>query len=70
MKRNSIDVSLSSSRALHFFLGIRCRDVVFPVEGRACQKSRAPLILVLSVETLKEALDFEPKILAQHCGFA
>ena len=29
-----------------------------------------PLKSALSVETLKKLLDFEPKMLAQHCGFA
>ena len=31
---------------------------------------RLPLKSPLSVETLTKLLDFEPKMLAQHCGFA
>ena len=48
--------------------------------GRACQNLKRfgtndfsnglPLKSALSVETLKKLLDFEPKMLAQHCGFA
>ena len=46
--------------------------------GRACQNLkrfgtndwRTGYPSPLSVETLKKLLDFEPKMLAQHCGFA
>ena len=43
---------------------------IFQLKVELVKNLALPLILVLSVETLKEALDFEPKILAQHCGFA
>ena len=70
MKRNSIDVSLSSSRAHHFFWNTIQGCCIFQLKVELVKNLALPLILVLSVETLKEALDFEPKILAQHCGFA
>ena len=58
MKRNSIDVSLSSSRAHHFFLEYDTGMLYFPVEGRACQKSRAPPHIGVECRDSKRSVGF------------